>query len=76
MESHCLYLQPYSVHAMQVIAMLHSYIVRMASKAYQHNYNELWLGQTKLIASFPFQDFQNMTWAGGHYSLFIIAKNV
>ena len=30
------------------------------------------LGQAKLIASFPFQDFQNMMRAGGHYSLFII----
>ena len=34
------------------------------------------LGQAKLIASFPFQDFQNMMRAGGHYSLFIIAKNL
>ena len=30
------------------------------------------LGQAKLIASFLFQDFQNMMRAGGHYSLFII----
>ena len=29
-----------------------------------------------MIASFPFQDFQNMMWAGGHYSLLIIAKNL
>ena len=29
-----------------------------------------------MIASFPFQDFQNMMRAGGHYSLFIIAKNL
>ena len=34
------------------------------------------LGQAKLISSFPFQDFQNMMRAGGHYSLFIIAKNL
>ena len=27
------------------------------------------LGQAKLIASFPFQDFQNMMRAGDHYSL-------
>ena len=27
------------------------------------------LGQAKLIASFPFQGFQNMMRAGGHYSL-------
>ena len=30
------------------------------------------LGQAKLIACFPFQDFQNMMRAGGHYSLFIM----
>ena len=30
------------------------------------------LGQAKLIASFPFQHFQNIMRVGGHYSLFII----
>ena len=28
-------------------------------------------GQAKLIASFPFQDFQNIMRAGGHYSLWL-----
>ena len=32
------------------------------------------LGQAKLIISFPFQGFQNNMWAGGHLSLFIMAK--
>ena len=34
------------------------------------------LGQAKLIASFPFQDFQNIMQAEGHYSLFIMAKTL
>jgi len=34
------------------------------------------LGQAKLIASFPFRDFQNIMRAGGHYSLFIMAKTL
>ena len=29
-----------------------------------------------MIVSFPFQDFQNMMREGGHYLLFIIAKNL
>ena len=32
------------------------------------------LGQAKLIIRFPFQGFQNNMWAGGHFSLFIMAK--
>ena len=44
---------------------------------YSRNYSSIMcsslnIGQAKLSASFPFQDFQNMMWAGGHYSLFII----
>ena len=31
-------------------------------------------GKVDQIASFPFQGFQNMMQAGGHYSLFIIMK--
>jgi len=32
------------------------------------------LGQAKLIIRFPFQRFQNAMLAGGHFSLFIMAK--
>ena len=32
--------------------------------------------QAKMIASFPFQDFQNIMRAEGHYSLFIMAKTL